>query len=60
MVLRAIFGPGQAESTGPCHLADVASASQRMPTCLISGLFAGVAAIVMMARFNSAKADYGE
>ena len=27
---------------------------------LISGLFAGVAAIVMIARFNSAKADYGE
>jgi simple sugar transport system permease protein len=29
-------------------------------TYLISGLYSGLAAIVMMSRFNSAKADYGE
>jgi ribose/xylose/arabinose/galactoside ABC-type transport system permease subunit len=29
-------------------------------TYVISGLYSGLAAIVMMSRFNSAKADYGE
>ena len=29
-------------------------------TYLLSGLYAGVAAIIMISRFNSAKADYGE
>jgi simple sugar transport system permease protein len=29
-------------------------------TYIISGLYSGLAAIVMMSRFNSAKADYGE
>jgi simple sugar transport system permease protein len=31
-----------------------------MKTYLISGLYTGVAAIIMISRFNSAKADYGE
>ena len=29
-------------------------------TYLLSGLYAGIAAIIMISRFNSAKADYGE
>lgn len=31
-----------------------------LKTYLISGLYAGIAAIIMISRFNSAKADYGE
>lgn len=31
-----------------------------MRTYIISGLYCGIAAIVMISRFNSAKADYGE
>ena len=31
-----------------------------MRTYLISGLYSGLAAIIMISRFNSAKADYGE
>jgi len=31
-----------------------------MQTYLVSGIYSGVAALIMMSRFNSAKADYGE
>jgi simple sugar transport system permease protein len=31
-----------------------------LKTYLLSGIYAGIAAIIMMSRFNSAKADYGE
>ena len=31
-----------------------------MRTYIISGLYSGIAAVVMISRFNSAKADYGE
>jgi simple sugar transport system permease protein len=31
-----------------------------MQTYLVSGIYSGIAALIMMSRFNSAKADYGE
>lgn len=42
-----------------CLFAGVDNARVLMRTYLISGLYAGVAALIMIARFNSAKADYG-
>lgn len=43
-----------------CHFSGVHNASVLLWTYLLSGLYAGIAAIVMISRFNSAKADYGE
>lgn len=43
-----------------CHYSGVNNRKVLLKTYLISGLFAGIAAIIMMSRFNSAKADYGE
>lgn len=43
-----------------CHYSGVDNRKLLIKTYLISGLFSGVAAIIMMSRFNSAKADYGE
>jgi simple sugar transport system permease protein len=40
--------------------AGVHNTSVLLKTYLISGLYAGIAAIIMISRFNSAKADYGE
>ena len=43
-----------------CHFSGVNNKKVLLQTYLLSGLYAGIAAIVMMSRFNSAKADYGE
>ncbi len=43
-----------------CYFAGVNNTAVLMKTYLISGLYAGIAAIIMISRFNSAKADYGE
>ncbi|MBC8447348.1 MAG: ABC transporter permease [Chloroflexi bacterium] len=43
-----------------CHFAGVNNAAVLLKTYLISGLYSGIAAIIMISRFNSAKADYGE
>jgi len=43
-----------------CFYAGVNNAKLLFKTYLISGLYSGVAAIIMISRFNSAKADYGE
>jgi simple sugar transport system permease protein len=43
-----------------CFYAGVNNPQVLMRTYLISGLYSGVAAVVMISRFNSAKADYGE
>ncbi len=43
-----------------CFYSGVNNPQVLMRTYLISGLYSGVAAIIMTARFNSAKADYGE
>ena len=43
-----------------CFFSGVNNASVLMKTYLISSLYCGIAAMVMIARFNSAKADYGE
>ncbi|MEW5961097.1 MAG: ABC transporter permease, partial [Chloroflexota bacterium] len=43
-----------------CFFAGVNNSGILLKTYLISGLYSGVAAIVMISRFNSAKADYGE
>ncbi len=43
-----------------CHYSGINNRKLLMKTYMISGLLAGIAAIVMMSRFNSAKADYGE
>lgn len=43
-----------------CHFAGVNNVGVLIRTYLISGLYAGIAAIIMISRFNSAKADYGE
>ncbi len=40
--------------------AGVNNTSVLIKTYLISGLYSGLAAIIMISRFNSAKADYGE
>jgi simple sugar transport system permease protein len=42
------------------HFAGVDNRKVLMKTYLLSGLLCGVAALVMISRFNSAKADYGE
>ncbi|HEX9027738.1 MAG TPA: ABC transporter permease, partial [Anaerolineales bacterium] len=43
-----------------CFYSGVNNRAVLMRTYLISGLYAGMAAVIMIARFNSAKADYGE
>ena len=43
-----------------CFYSGVNNPQVLMRTYLISGLYSGLAAVVMIARFNSAKADYGE
>lgn len=43
-----------------CLYAGVNNARVLVFTYLISGVYAGIAAMIMIARFNSAKADYGE
>ena len=43
-----------------CHFAGVNNPGVLLKTYLISGLYSGIAAIIMISRFNSAKADYGE
>lgn len=43
-----------------CHFAGVNNTAVLMKTYLLSGLYSGIAAIIMISRFNSAKADYGE
>lgn len=43
-----------------CYFAGVDNAKVLIRTYLMSGIFAGIAAIIMISRFNSAKADYGE
>jgi simple sugar transport system permease protein len=43
-----------------CHFSGINNKKVLLQTYLISGFYAGIAAIVMMSRFNSAKADYGE
>jgi len=43
-----------------CRFAGVNNPSVLLRTYLISGVYAGIAAIIMISRFNSAKADYGE
>lgn len=43
-----------------CFYSGVNNPRVLMSTYLISGLYSGVAAVIMISRFNSAKADYGE
>jgi simple sugar transport system permease protein len=43
-----------------CYFAGVNNAGVLLKTYLISGLYSGIAAIIMISRFNSAKADYGQ
>ncbi|GAB4568070.1 MAG: ABC transporter permease [Anaerolineae bacterium] len=43
-----------------CFFSGVNNANVLLKTYLISGIYSGLAALVMIARFNSAKADYGE
>lgn len=43
-----------------CFFSGVNNPKVLMRTYLISGLLSGLAAVVMISRFNSAKADYGE
>lgn len=43
-----------------CFYSGVKNPQVLMRTYLISGLYSGLAAIIMISRFNSAKADYGE
>jgi ribose/xylose/arabinose/galactoside ABC-type transport system permease subunit len=43
-----------------CHYSGINNRMVLMKTYVISSIFAGIAAIIMMSRFNSAKADYGE
>jgi simple sugar transport system permease protein len=43
-----------------CYYSGVKNQSVLMRTYIISGVLSGVAAVVMISRFNSAKADYGE
>ncbi|MFN2234313.1 MAG: ABC transporter permease [Anaerolineales bacterium] len=43
-----------------CFYSGVNNPQILMRTYLISGLYSGVAAVIMISRFNSAKADYGE
>jgi simple sugar transport system permease protein len=43
-----------------CRFSGVNNAGVLLGTYLLSGLYSGLAALVMISRFNSAKADYGE
>ena len=43
-----------------CYFAGVNNTTVLLKTYLLSSAYAGIAAIIMIARFNSAKADYGE
>jgi simple sugar transport system permease protein len=43
-----------------CHFSGINNRQVLLKTYLISGVYAGIAALIMMSRFNSAKADYGE
>ncbi|MBN1148261.1 MAG: ABC transporter permease [Anaerolineales bacterium] len=43
-----------------CFYSGVNNPQVLMRTYLISGLYSGLAAVIMISRFNSAKADYGE
>lgn len=43
-----------------CYFAGVDNAGVLLKTYLLSGIYSGIAAIIMISRFNSAKADYGE
>jgi simple sugar transport system permease protein len=43
-----------------CFFAGINNEGVLLKTYLISGLYSGIAAIIMISRFNSAKADYGE
>lgn len=43
-----------------CHYSGIDNRKVLLKTYLISGIYAGIAAIIMMSRFNSSKADYGE
>ncbi len=43
-----------------CFYSGVDNRSVLFRTYIISGLYSGVAAVIMISRFNSAKADYGE
>ena len=43
-----------------CFFAGVNNTAVLFRTYLISGVYSGIAAMIMMSRFNSAKADYGE
>jgi simple sugar transport system permease protein len=43
-----------------CHFSGIDNRKVLMKTYLISSILAGIAAVIMMSRFNSAKADYGE
>jgi simple sugar transport system permease protein len=43
-----------------CFYSGVNNRAVLLYTYLISGILAGLAAVIMIARFNSAKADYGE
>lgn len=43
-----------------CFFAGVNNTAVLFRTYLISGIYSGIAAMIMMSRFNSAKADYGE
>ena len=43
-----------------CFYSGVNNKTVLFRTYIISGLYSGVAAVVMISRFNSAKADYGE
>lgn len=43
-----------------CFYSGVNNPRVLMSTYLISGLYSGLAAMIMISRFNSAKADYGE
>jgi simple sugar transport system permease protein len=43
-----------------CYYAGVNNRKVLFKTYIISGIYAGVAALIMISRFNSAKADYGE
>jgi simple sugar transport system permease protein len=43
-----------------CFFSGVHNAGVLLKTYLVSGLYSGIAAIIMISRFNSAKAEYGE
>jgi simple sugar transport system permease protein len=43
-----------------CFYSGVNNSRVLIRTYLISGLYSGIAAVIMISRFNSAKADYGE